>query len=134
GLGGAGCWLARVIADRTPRKGLSAYVRPDRDGTLAVCLDAVRLVECVARTRLEATQHEIHFRRWNNKLRMRRAAPMWRNGRRNGLKIRSRESGVWVRIPSSAPSKMRFYDGNSLGFAIWSVANGRARKRTKRPS
>src|SRR5436305_1557682 len=32
--------------------------------------------------------------------------PMWRNGRRNGLKIRSRESGVWVRIPSSAPSKI----------------------------
>ena len=31
---------------------------------------------------------------------------MWRNGRRNGLKIRSRESGVWVRIPSSAPSKI----------------------------
>ena len=30
---------------------------------------------------------------------------MWRNGRRNGLKIRSRESGVWVRIPSSAPSE-----------------------------
>jgi hypothetical protein len=29
--------------------------------------------------------------------------PMWRNGRRNGLKIRSRESEVWVRIPPSAP-------------------------------
>jgi hypothetical protein len=29
--------------------------------------------------------------------------PMWRNGRRNGLKIRSGESRVWVRIPSSAP-------------------------------
>ena len=36
---------------------------------------------------------------------MHAAAPMWRNGRRNGLKIRSRESGVWVRIPSSAPSE-----------------------------
>jgi hypothetical protein len=36
-------------------------------------------------------------------------APMWRNGRRNGLKIRSRE-GVWVRIPSSAPSEKRFYE------------------------
>src|SRR5437588_8396833 len=34
--------------------------------------------------------------------------PMWRNGRRNGLKIRSRENGVWVRIPSSAPPKVHF--------------------------
>src|SRR6266480_5551924 len=28
------------------------------------------------------------FRRLHNKLKMRRTAPMWRNGRRNGLKIR----------------------------------------------
>jgi hypothetical protein len=42
---------------------------------------------------------------------MHAAAPMWRNGRRNGLKIRSRESGVWVRIPSSAPSKLRLLLG-----------------------
>jgi hypothetical protein len=47
--------------------------------------------------------------------------PMWRNGRRNGLKIRSGVIRVWVRIPSSAPSKMRVYEGNSLGIAIWSV-------------
>ena len=33
------------------------------------------------------------------------ATPMWRNGRRNGLKIRSGENRVWVRIPSSARSK-----------------------------
>jgi hypothetical protein len=61
-------------------------------------------------------------------------APMWRNGRRNGLKIRSREGGVWVRIPSSAPLKRRFTQGNSLGFAISAFAHCRARKRTKRPS
>jgi hypothetical protein len=36
------------------------------------------------------------------------AKPMWRNGRRNGLKIRSRENGVWVRIPPSAPLKIVF--------------------------
>ena len=29
-------------------------------------------------------------------------APVWRNGRRNGLKIRFRESGVWVRVPPPA--------------------------------
>ena len=29
---------------------------------------------------------------------------MWRNGRRNGLKIRFREIEVGVRVPSSAPS------------------------------
>src|SRR6476660_4409382 len=46
----------------------------------------------------------------------------------NGLQIRSRESGLWLRIPSSAPSKMRFYEGNSLGFEILSIANSRARK------
>ena len=51
----------------------------------------------------------------------------------NGLQIRSRESGVWLRI-LSPPSKMRFYEGNSLGFEILSIANSRARKRTKTPS
>ena len=35
--------------------------------------------------------YEIHFRQSDKKLRMHAAAPMWRNGRRNGLKIRSRE-------------------------------------------
>src|SRR5436309_9803252 len=44
---------------------------------------------------------------------------MWRNGRRNGLKIRSRESGVWVRIPSSAPSENPFYEGKSIKTAAW---------------
>jgi hypothetical protein len=29
---------------------------------------------------------------------------------------------------------MSFYEGNSLGFAIWSIANARARKRTKASS
>src|SRR6266516_6080511 len=53
------------------------------------------------------------FRRLHNKLKMRRAAPMWRNGRRNGLKIRSHESEVWVRIPPSAPLKTRFYWGKT---------------------
>jgi hypothetical protein len=32
--------------------------------------------------------YEIHFRQSDKKLRMHAAAPMWRNGRRNGLKIR----------------------------------------------
>src|SRR5204862_1314591 len=59
---------------------------------------------------------------------------MWRNGRRNGLKIRSREGEVWVRIPSSAPSKMPFYEGKSTYFSESSIANGRARKRTESPS
>ena len=65
---------------------------------------------------------------------IRSRAPMWRNGRRNGLKIRSREGGVWVRIPSSAPSKMRFYEGKLLKLAIQSVANCRAPKPAKPPS
>src|SRR5438034_8297623 len=59
---------------------------------------------------------------------------MWRNGRRNGLKIRSREGEVWVRIQSSAPSKMPFYEGKSTYFSESSIANGRARKRTESPS
>src|ERR1700730_1988841 len=42
---------------------------------------------------------------------MRSTAPMWRNGRRNGLKIRFYESGVWVRVPPSAPSEKPFYEG-----------------------
>ena len=42
--------------------------------------------------RVEARPHrEIDFREFRKKLRMHAAAPMWRNGRRNGLKIRSRE-------------------------------------------
>ena len=47
------------------------------------------------------------------------------------IAIRSRESGVWLRIPSSAPSKMRFYEGNSLGFEILSIANSRAENARK---
>jgi hypothetical protein len=49
--------------------------------------------------------------RWQRRLRSWAKVPMWRNGRRNGLKIRSRENGVWVRIPSSAPSENRFFIG-----------------------
>ncbi len=41
------------------------------------------------------------------------------------------KSEVWVRIPSSALSKMRFYEGKSLKFAIQRVTNGRERKRTE---
>src|SRR4051794_31138982 len=37
--------------------------------------------------------------------------PMWRNGRRNGLKIRFREIEVWVRVPPSAPSGKPIYEG-----------------------
>ena len=40
-------------------------------------------------SRVEACPHrEIDFREFRKKLRMHAAAPMWRNGRRNGLKIR----------------------------------------------
>jgi hypothetical protein len=56
---------------------------------------------------------------------------MWRNGRRNGLKIRSCESGVWVRIPSSAPSKTRFNEGKSTHLIKSVVVQPRARKSTK---
>src|SRR4029453_10704393 len=44
------------------------------------------------------------------------------------------KSGVWVRIPSSAPSKKRFYHGKSLGRALRTVANGLARKSRKTKS
>ena len=59
---------------------------------------------------------------------------MWRNGRRNGLKIRFRESEVWVRVPPSAPSEMRFYEGESAHYSVSVVANRRARKRSKSQS
>ena len=59
---------------------------------------------------------------------------MWRNGRRNGLKIRFRESEVWVRVPPSAPSKMRFLEGELPNYSVLAVANGRARKRSKSKS
>ena len=41
---------------------------------------------------------------------------MWRNGRRNGLKIRFRESEVWVRVPPSAPSGERSLEGKMTYF------------------
>ncbi len=53
---------------------------------------------------------------------------MWRNGRRNGLKIRLSENSVWVRVPPSALSEMRFHEGKSSISTIQTVANGRARK------
>ena len=59
---------------------------------------------------------------------------MWRNGRRNGLKIRFRESEVWVRVPPSALSKGRFVEGESPNHAVWTVAHGHARKRSKSKS
>jgi hypothetical protein len=43
------------------------------------------------------------------------------------------KSEVWVRIPSSAPRKRRFSYEESGKSAILSLANGRARKRTKGP-
>src|SRR5205814_3117436 len=55
--------------------------------------------------------------------------PMWRNGRRNGLKIRSRENGVWVRIPSSAPLKSAFYEAKSKKRLVPPVSQVRASKR-----
>ena len=56
---------------------------------------------------------------------------MWRNGRRNGLKIRFRESEVWVRVPPSAPSKMRFCEGKATHCSVSAVANRRAQKRSE---
>jgi len=50
----------------------------------------------------------------------------------NALKIRSRESEVWVRIPSSAPMKKLFSKGDWLGFASLSASHSRAGKRMKR--
>ena len=43
--------------------------------------------------------------------------PMWRNGRRNGLKIRWSASSVWVRVPPSVPYIMSniTYDVKLLG-------------------
>ena len=62
---------------------------------------------------------------------MHAAAPMWRNGRRNGLKIRSREKRGMGSTPIIGISEMRIMLGDSLGFSFSLVANCRARKRTK---
>ena len=57
---------------------------------------------------------------------------MWRNGRRNGLKIRFREIEVWVRVPPSAPSeKAVFIEGNRPIRVYLMVAQGNRRKRMK---
>jgi hypothetical protein len=42
------------------------------------------------------------------------AAPMWRNGRRNGLKIRSREKRGMGSNPIIGTSEKRFYEGKSI--------------------
>ena len=47
----------------------------------------------------------MHFRESCKKLRMHAAAPMWRNGRRNGLKIRSREKRGMGSTPIIGTSK-----------------------------
>ena len=65
---------------------------------------------------------------------MHAAAPMWRNGRRNGLKIRFREKRSMGSNPIIGTPKMPILLGKSGSFAILSIANGRARKRTKTPS
>ena len=58
--------------------------------------------------RLPPPSRQISFRRLHrSRVNSREQPPMWRNGRRNGLKIRLSENSVWVRVPPSAPSKMR---------------------------
>src|SRR6266550_8557639 len=59
---------------------------------------------------------------------------MWRNGRRNGLKIRSCESEVWVRIPSSAPLKRHFTGGNPRTLLPQPILDIRASKRRGLPA
>ncbi len=59
---------------------------------------------------------------------------MWRNGRRNGLKIRFREIEVWVRVPPSAPSETAFYEVKQTLDRSKLVAQGDAKKRIKRQS
>src|SRR5262249_20593709 len=58
------------------------------------------------------------------------APPLWQAPPKSVLA----ESGVWVRLPSSAPSKIPILLGNSLGFQILLIGNSHARKRTKIPS
>ena len=57
---------------------------------------------------------------------------MWRNGRRNGLKIRFREKRSMGSNPIIGTSKMAILLGNSLGFPVFvdheTVAHGNARK------
>src|SRR6476660_2228697 len=83
--------------------------------------------------RVEVSSHcEIHFRRSWKKLRMHAAAPMWRNGRRNGLKIR------WAVIgPCRFESGHRHYEravfiGEFARKGDLSGADGGARRRKKR--
>src|SRR5215471_18004841 len=55
--------------------------------------------------------------------------PMWRNGRRNGLKIRFREKRSMGSNPIIGTSKIAILLGNSLKFEILLIANS---SRTKR--
>src|SRR5262245_20051280 len=52
-------------------------------------------------------------------LKCKAAAPMWRNGRRNGLKIRSREQRRMGSTPIIGTIEILTVLGNSLGFAIF---------------
>ena len=65
---------------------------------------------------------------------MHAAAPMWRNGRRNGLKIRSREKRGMGSTPIIGTSKNAILLGKNVRIPDLSIANSRARKRTKTPS
>ena len=67
---------------RSKRAGFAADAY-DADGTSVSAHTMIRAISVVYHS-------EIHFRRYWKKLRMRVTAPMWRNGRRNGLKIRFR--------------------------------------------
>jgi hypothetical protein len=62
---------------------------------------------------------------------MHAAEPMWRNGRRNGLKIRWAEKARAGSSPAIGTSQNAVWLGKIVGFAISLIANGRARKRTE---
>ena len=86
-------------------------------------------------SRIRVCPHcEIHFRGSCKKLRMHAAAPMWRNGRRNGLKIRSREKRGMGSTPIIGTCKNVVLLGKNVRIPDLSIANRRARKRTKTPS
>jgi hypothetical protein len=59
---------------------------------------------------------------------------MWRNGRRNGLKIRSREKRGMGSNPIIGTSENAFYDGKFVETPVQPIPHVRASKRTDYPS
>ena len=62
---------------------------------------------------------------------MHAATPMWRNGRRNGLKIRFRVTRSMGSNPIIGTSEKRFYEAKSVNLSKSSVAQSCATKSTK---